>query len=115
LSKREPQLRARHVGAFFEYRLLNHLRIEEELLFPACRAVLGKEASLIDVLLSDHSELRAKGVAIKDGAYEQVDSFCTLLERHIRTEERQLFVLAQNRMKPAEIDELGRKIKARLR
>jgi hypothetical protein len=41
-----------------------------------------------------------------------VDSFCALLERHIRTEERQLFVLAQNRMKPAEMAELGRQIKA---
>jgi hypothetical protein len=59
LSKREPELRARHVSAFFEYRLVNHLKLEEELLFPAFRAVLGVEASLIDVLLSDHRELRA--------------------------------------------------------
>jgi hemerythrin-like domain-containing protein len=44
-----------------------------------------------------------------------VDSFCVLLERHIRTEERQLFVLAENRMKPAEMTELGRQIKAQLR
>lgn len=115
LSKREPQLRAGHVNAFFEYRLVNHLRVEEELLFPTCRAVLGKEASLIDVLLSDHCELRAKAAAIKAGGHDQVDSFCVLLERHIRTEERQLFVLAQNRLKPAEMDELGRRIKAQLR
>ncbi len=58
LSKREPELRAKHVSAFFEYRLINHMRLEEELLFPACRAVLGVEALLIDVLLSDH---RASG------------------------------------------------------
>jgi hemerythrin-like domain-containing protein len=44
-----------------------------------------------------------------------VDSFCVLLERHIRTEERQLFVLAENRMNPAEMAELGRQIKAQLR
>ncbi len=74
LSKREPELRAKHVSAFFDYRLINHLKLEEELLFPAA-----------------------------------------LLERHIRTEERQLFVLAQNRMKPAEMAELGRQIKAQLR
>src|SRR6202051_1769311 len=98
LSKREPELRAKHVGAFFEY---NHLQLEEELLFPAFRAVLGVEATLIDVLLSDHRELRAKAAAIKTGAHDQVDGFCALLERHIRTEERQLFVLAENRMKPA--------------
>ena len=115
LSKREPELRARHVNAFFEYRLINHMRLEEELLYPACRAVLGTEASLIDVLLSDHRELRAKAAAIKAGAHEQVESFCVLLERHIRTEERQLFVLAENRLKPAEIAELGRQIKEQLR
>jgi hemerythrin-like domain-containing protein len=62
--------------------------------------VLGVEATLIDVLLSDHRELRAKAAAIKAGACEQVDSFCVVLERHIRTEKRQLFVLAENRMKP---------------
>jgi hypothetical protein len=43
-----------------------------------------------------------------------VDSFCVLLERHIRTEERQLFVLAENRMKPAEMAELRRQIKRSL-
>jgi len=114
LSKREPELRAQHVNAFFEYRLIKHLKLEEELLFPALRAVLGVEASLIDVLLSDHHELRAKAVAIKAGMNDQVDSFCSLLEQHIRTEERQLFVLAENRMKPGEMAELGRQIKARL-
>lgn len=115
LSKREAELRAKHVSAFFEYRLFNHLKIEEELLFPACAAVLGTEASLIDLLVSDHLELRAKAAAIKAGATDQVDSFCALLEHHIRTEERQLFVLAQNRMKPAEMAELGRQLKAQLR
>ena len=70
---------------------------------------------LIDLLLGDHRELRAKVAAIKADAHDQVDSFCALLERHIRTEERQLFVLAQNRMKPAEMAELGRQIKTQLR
>jgi hypothetical protein len=115
LSKREPQLRAGHVTAFFDYRLINHLKVEEELLFPGIAPVLGVEASLIDLLLGDHRELRAKVAAIKAGAHDQVDSFCALLERHVRTEERQLFVLAQNRMKPAEMAELGRQIKAQLR
>jgi len=115
LSKREPEVRASHVSAFFEYRLINHLKVEEELLFPAFREVLGLEASLIEVLLSDHQVLRAHVVTIKAGAHEQVDSFCVLLERHIRTEERQLFVLAENRMNPTEMGELGRQIKAQLR
>ena len=115
LSKRESELRARHVSAFFDYRLINHLKLEEEVLFPAIGPVLCVEASLIDLLLDDHRELLAKAAAIKAGAHDQVDSFCALLERHIRTEERQLFVLAQNRMKPAEMAELGRQIKAQLR
>src|SRR5262249_13519557 len=97
-----------------EYQLIDHLQLEEELLFPVFREVLGVEASLIDVLLSDHRELRVKAAAIKAGSHEQVDSFCVLLERHIRTEERRLFVLAENRMKPAEMAELGRQIKAQL-
>jgi len=77
--------------------------------------LLYSSGRLIDLLLGDHRELRAKVAAIKAGAHDQVDSFCALLERHIRTEERQLFVLAQNRMKPAAMAELGRQIKAQLR
>jgi len=115
LSKREPELRAKHVSAFFDYRLINHLKLEEELLFPAIGPVLGVEASLIDLLLGDHGELRAKVATIKTGGHDQVNGFCSLLERHIRTEERQLFVLAQNRMKPAEMAELGLQIKAQHR
>jgi hemerythrin-like domain-containing protein len=115
LSSRKSELRASHVSAFFDYRLINHFKIEGELLFPAFREVLGMEASLIELLLSDHEELRAEAAAIKAGAHDQVDSFCVLLERHIRTEERQLFVLAQDRMKPTKMAELGRQIKARLR
>ena len=49
------------------------------------------------------------------GAHYQVDSFCVLLERHIRAEERQLFVLAEDRMKPTDMAELGRQIKAQLK
>ena len=113
--KARTRTTAKHVSAFFEYRRINHLQLEAELLFPAFRAVLGVEATLIDVLLSDHRELRVKAAAIKAGAHEQVDSFYVLLERHIRTEEGQLFVLAENRMKPAEIAELERQIKAQLR
>src|SRR5271163_1721381 len=112
LSKREPELRAKHVSAFFEYRLINHLKLEEELLFPACRGVLGVEASLIEVLMSDHCELRVKVAAIKSGAHEQVDGLCALLQQHFQTEERQLSRRTQNRMKPAEIAELGRQIRA---
>jgi hemerythrin-like domain-containing protein len=115
LSRREAELRASHISAYFEYRLINHFKVEEELLFPAFREVLGLEASLIELLLSDHQELRAQAAAIKSGAHDQVDSFCVLLERHIRTEERQLFVLAQDRMKPAKMAELGQQIEARLR
>jgi hemerythrin-like domain-containing protein len=111
LSRREPELRARHVTAFFEHRLVNHMHLEEELVFPTVRIVLGVEASLIDVLLNDHRELRRKAAAIEAGAHDQVGDFCALLEDHIRTEERQLFVLAQNRMKAAEMVELGRQIR----
>jgi hemerythrin-like domain-containing protein len=114
LSKREPELRAKHVSAFFEYRLINHLQIEEELVFPAFREVLSSEASCIEVLLSDHRELHAQAAAINAGAYDQVDSFCILLERHIRTEERQLFVLAENRVMAAKMAELGQQIKVGL-
>lgn len=33
LSKREPELRAKHVSAFFEYRLINHRKLRRNCCF----------------------------------------------------------------------------------
>ena len=78
-----------------EYRLINHFKVEEELLFPAFREAPGLEAPLIGDRSATIRSL-AQAAAIKSGANDQVDSFCVLLERHIRTEERQLFVLPRS-------------------
>jgi hypothetical protein len=62
-------------------------------------------------MTASYTARRFKGYKV----YLITHSAHTRLERHIRTEERQLFVLAEKRMKPTEIAELGRQIKAHLR
>jgi hypothetical protein len=47
LSKREPELRAKHISAFFDYRLINHLNLEEELLLPAIDDLADASACML--------------------------------------------------------------------
>ncbi len=111
LASRDIALRIKHAVAFYEHRLTKHFEAEERALFAAVRAALGAEALMLDNLILEHRELAAKAAALKAGQEAELVPFCNLLEGHIRTEERQLFKLIEERMKPAELDALGPCIK----
>ncbi|MGH7949380.1 MAG: hemerythrin domain-containing protein [Candidatus Binataceae bacterium] len=98
LSSREPALKARHAAAFFESRLRMHFDAEERVLFPAVRGALGAGAALLDELIAEHRSIAALAADLRNGAIDAVARFCDLLERHIRTEERQLFPLIEERV-----------------
>ncbi len=101
LATREPALKARHAVAFFESRLRAHFAAEEDVLFPAVRAGLGAQARLLDELVAQHHAIEAYAEKLRDGALCEVVPFCDLLERHIRTEERELFPLIEQHVSPA--------------
>jgi hemerythrin-like domain-containing protein len=101
LATREPALKARHAAAFFESRLRAHFAAEEEVLFPAVRAALGAHARLLDELVAQHGAMEAHAAKLRAGAFGEVIPFCDLLERHIRTEERELFPLIEQHVAPA--------------
>jgi hemerythrin-like domain-containing protein len=72
---------------FFASDLREHFRAEEEVLFPACRALaLGP---LVDELIAEHRDLEAR-VASLDGR-EALLGLAVRLRDHIRKEERELF------------------------
>lgn len=86
---------------FFRDDLAPHFRAEEEVLFPLMVPLLGDDAGLVDELLAEHRELAALTEAL-DGSPEKLTAYATLLDRHIRSEERRLFELYQERVPEAD-------------
>ena len=79
----------------FEKELEPHFRQEETWLLPAL-AEAG-ETALVERTLDEHARLRA---LIYDSTHdaETLQAFAELLQAHIRFEERELFVTAQDRL-----------------
>lgn len=92
-----PQEQAVETVRFFRESLTPHFAAEADLLFPAIRAMQPQASALLDQLLQEHTAMRELvnhiDQRLPDGSQltELLASFGTLLERHIRCEERELF------------------------
>ena len=77
---------SKYIGLFYLQNLKPHFAGEEESIFK----VLGEEHPLIKEAISQHRIFKKM---IEDGfkTPDQIEEFRTLLELHIRTEERQIF------------------------
>src|SRR3990172_6062729 len=87
--------RAQELRDFFANNLVRHFRAEEEALFPKLRQLVPESAALLDQLTRDHQQLRDAVARLESdsGLAKLVFDLGDLLERHIRTEERELFPL----------------------
>jgi hypothetical protein len=101
-----PASRAREVLEFYTAHLAGHFRAEEEVLFPAIahRVAAGSSAAaLVRELVEEHGQMAALrediGAALERSADAGEDvllaplgELADVLERHVRREERELFV-----------------------
>lgn len=91
----DRQEQAARVLAFFAGELRPHFAAEEEALFPVLERHGPASQSLIPGLVRDHREIeRLVGLLpdASDGALDELlVELGTILEKHIRTEERELF------------------------
>jgi iron-sulfur cluster repair protein YtfE (RIC family) len=92
---------ARRIVDRYELELANHFELEESVLFPAIRTDIGN-LTLVEVLVSEHREMERMVDNLRSGAVDQsqLEEFCSLLESHIRREERELFEDVQDKMRP---------------
>ena len=99
------------VITFFETDLSKHFEAEEMHLFPVVRARLREGATLVDQLIEDHNEMRARVRGLVQdpatGLVDRLRSFGELLKAHIRKEEKVLFERMQQEMNPAELKAIG--------
>lgn len=104
-----PVDRLEFFKAKFQTALKPHFNLEEEKLFPLLRSKDPAIDSLIEQLLLEHRQLEAATtIHGDDSALETLlDATGRLLERHIRSEERELFQWAQTNLNEEELKELA--------
>ncbi|HSW55435.1 MAG TPA: hemerythrin domain-containing protein [Ignavibacteriaceae bacterium] len=108
-----PEGKKEYTISFYKTELIRHFENEEKILFPMS---LGKNASidkLIAEIINEHRKLEALVEEIRTTAeLERVmDELGHLLEKHIRKEERELFVMIEEALNENDLDLLSAKLK----
>jgi hemerythrin-like domain-containing protein len=108
-----PTSRRKRALAFHEERLRVHLQAEEEALFPA----LPAHRALVAALVDEHRRLEtlrdAIAAATGDAAvHAALLAYATLLESHVRREERELFALFPDGLDDAGAEHIGEAVRA---
>jgi len=98
---------ARRAVDRYELELANHFEIEEQILFPALENALGK-LPLVAELVAQHREVEDLIAQLRlMPAAALLERLCSLLSEHIRSEENDLFQVAQARLPEPVLRELG--------
>ncbi len=93
---------------FFRKSLTPHFAAEADILFPAIRAMQPQASALLDQLIQEHTAMRElvdhidRQPPAGPRLRELLASFGTLLEQHIRCEERELFPVYETHISEAE-------------
>ena len=105
--------RAKEFHTFFSHNLVRHFRAEEQILFPLIGSLVPESQSIIDRLLKDHEEIRTanKRLESETGLGKLIFDLGDLLERHIRTEERELFPLFERHVGVTEAEGTAEEIR----
>jgi hemerythrin-like domain-containing protein len=119
LWSHDPLWQAEYVVSFFTAHLGNHFDIEEKMLFPLAAQFAGeKAAALIPGLVREHRQMEEQvGLFRRPDAAElpaALARFGKILERHIRSEERQFFPLCEEEIPADALKSLGERIAERL-
>ncbi|PKO88861.1 MAG: hemerythrin HHE cation-binding protein [Betaproteobacteria bacterium HGW-Betaproteobacteria-12] len=84
------------VPALFRGELEPHFQEEERSLLP--QLAQAGETALVARTLDEHAQMRALAAAIAGGDAAALAPFGRLLQAHVRFEERELFVVAEQRL-----------------
>jgi iron-sulfur cluster repair protein YtfE (RIC family) len=108
-----PHEQAEDTVRFFHDNLVIHFQAEEEMLFPAIRLHVPQAIALLDTLIAEHATMRNSVEQLSRIVPDDpslplfLKSFGDVLERHIRSEERELFPLYEAHVPEAEAARLG--------
>jgi hemerythrin-like domain-containing protein len=110
----EPDIEARAVEFldFWRGHGHRHFQVEEDLLLPAYERVASAVEEPGVRVLTDHVTIRRRAADIERGVKSlgSLRELGTILEGHVRHEERVLFPRIEQAMPPAELESLAREI-----
>jgi iron-sulfur cluster repair protein YtfE (RIC family) len=108
-----PEDKKEYTILFYKTELIRHFENEEKILFPASAGKNEKIDKLIDEIISEHKQIENLVTELnKSGNIEKVmDELGQLLEKHIRKEERELFVMIEEVLNEKELETLSTKLK----
>lgn len=113
---RDLASQARETITFYRQELLPHFRAEEEALFPRLTPFLQPQETLVSDRVAEHREMGGLIADLRAGLHrgnhldEILREFGSLLEHHIRAEERGLFSLFDDRVPEKEARQVGEEI-----
>lgn len=117
LRRATPETAAEYRAAFLtfwhtEERL--HFEIEEEVLLPAFTARTAAEREAVARVLTEHAAIRDRVAELEDSepGADSLNELGTIVEEHIRHEERVLFPLIEEALPEDELADLGAAIAA---
>lgn len=98
--------------SFYKVDLKNHFLDEEEILFPAAKNKNTVIDELIAEVISEHRKMETLIVELEktDQLENVLDELGHLLEKHIRKEERELFMELENVLSEDELRVISEKI-----
>lgn len=99
-----PRDRAHFVAGFYDEHLKTHFAAEEESLFPLVNRHIPEGRPLVAELIAEHRTIEQFieefSRAVNDLVTTRLEEFSTILEGHIRKEERRLFPLFEDNASP---------------
>jgi len=103
-----PQVMATFIVYMWERDLQSHFEQEEEILIPALQNT-SLDPALTQQLLKDHRDLRSLVQQMQHENYgsDDIASFASLLEQHIRFEERIYFPAAEKVLSVEVLEQVG--------
>lgn len=110
----DAELLARRFVEFLAGHELDHFELEESILLPALEDEPGAER-LVQLTREQHARLREAARSMRSGAAAAdlgaLHETGALLRDHVRMEERELFPLLEERLQPAALEGLGRRLR----
>ena len=99
--------------SFYNTELVRHFEDEEKILFPSSSGRTEEIDRMISEIISEHRKMERLINALdnKDNLESTMDELGWLLEKHIRKEERELFVEIEKKLSDSELNSISDKIK----
>ena len=98
-----------------------HCRAEEEIFYPALKAMDGDGPRLVLAAIKEHQEIddllmRASRLKLHNKGFDsQFETLTELVDTHLAQEEGEIFRFAEENCSPKQLEEIGAEIDARRR